>query len=118
MPRFVVQEHTRQEQVHWDLMLEKGNCLATWQVPARVGDWPKGAISCRKLADHRLRYLTYEGPIGGGRGDVQIVESGTYEELEMGEDCWQDIVKGQIIRGRLELKHRAEDRWELEFQGE
>ena len=27
-------------------------------------------IECRLLADHRLAYLDYEGPISGGRGSV------------------------------------------------
>ena len=32
--RFVVQEHRKEQNIHWDLMLEEGEHLATWQTPA------------------------------------------------------------------------------------
>ena len=68
MPRFVVLEHVRPEDRHWDLMLESGDALATWALKHS----PDSAqpIAAEQLPDHRLAYLDYEGPISGGRGAV------------------------------------------------
>ena len=51
--------------MHYDLMLEVG-VLRTWSEPPVAGV----ELECRLLADHRLPYLDYEGPISGGRGTV------------------------------------------------
>ena len=85
MTGFVIQEHRQGSEVHWDLMLERGKVLATWRVGTKPQDWSAGPLGCEKLADHRLRYLEYEGPIGGERGEVQIVARGTYEAQEITE---------------------------------
>ena len=31
------------------------------------------------LGEHRREYLTYEGPVSGGRGEVKRVAGGTYD---------------------------------------
>lgn len=47
----------------------------------RVGQPPHHtsaqAFDAERIGDHRADYLTYEGPISGGRGDVQRVWAGT-----------------------------------------
>ncbi|MCW8140697.1 MAG: hypothetical protein KIT58_17495, partial [Planctomycetota bacterium] len=69
MRRFVVQEHTvAPGDVHYDLMIEDGAALVTFQLPAP----PAGeAVRGRRSFDHRPRYLDYEGPISAGRGHVR-----------------------------------------------
>jgi len=38
----------------------------------------------QQIAAHRRRYLTYEGPLSGGRGTVRRVDEGTFAVR-----CWQ-----------------------------
>lgn len=75
MPRFVILEHDFPEP-HFDLMLEEGDSLRTWRLPAmpRVGEF----LFAPELPRHRRLYLDYEGPVGGDRGSVARRASGTY----------------------------------------
>lgn len=86
--RFVVLEHSPDEcsdmAIHWDLMLDTNpdELLATWSfAPQKL---PLGPVSipAERLPDHRRIYLDYEGPIGGGRGTVRRIDSGTFQVLE------------------------------------
>jgi hypothetical protein len=84
---FVIILHTGCGPEHYDLMLEAGESLATWQLQGdclslRPGD----SLTARKLPDHRLAYLSYQGPVGGGRGQVRSIHTGTYETLDRGSD--------------------------------
>lgn len=100
MPRFVVLEHDWGG-VHWDFMLEVDGSLRTWAVDEPIA--PGVELRARALADHRLAYLDYEGPISGGRGAVIRRESGTYRVVEWGEDRVEvDLAGGQLV-GRVVL---------------
>ncbi len=79
MSRFVVLQHQSPRGVHWDFMLQRGGALATWALGQEPV--PHTAISAESLADHRLVYLDYEGPISGGRGTVARWDWGTYDSL-------------------------------------
>ena len=75
--RYVVLHHTGYpgQPDHFDLMLavDDAGPLRTWRLirwPAEVGD------AAEPIHDHRRRYLTYEGPISGGRGKVRRVAAG------------------------------------------
>ena len=68
-------------------MLENQGVLLTWELPKL----PPGALPAsfeqlgiRRLPDHRIDYLEYEGPVSNGRGTVQRVDSGEYQ-LTSGE---------------------------------
>ena len=80
MPRYVILLHRMpacgERPTHWDLMLEVGDGLRTWALSAE----PSQESSCdaRQLADHRLAYLKYEGPVSGGRGEVTRWDAGQY----------------------------------------
>ena len=118
MPRFVIQQHYCEQQVHWDLMLEHEETLATWQVPAPPSDWPLIKLICRHIFNHRLIYLTYQGPLSDNRGEVQIEAAGTYESIEITENCWRVALNGDKIKGQLELQHLQQDQWQLHFTEE
>ncbi len=107
MPSFVVQEHFT-EPHHYDLMLERGEALATWAVPVPPEEI-EGAVEAPRLADHRRRYLTYEGEIGGGRGRVRIHDRGAYEE-----EAWEDAeirvtLAGERLSGTWRLTAAGRD---------
>lgn len=86
--RFVILHHTGHGPEHWDLLLEEETAvLATWQCPANPCALPPGgSFLCRKLPDHRLAYLTYEGPVRRNRGRVRRTQEGEYELLASAEN--------------------------------
>lgn len=91
MARFVLLYHECPPAVgkpsHWDLMLERDGRLLTWSLAALPAIWGgDGAtdgqsLAATRLADHRVAYLDYEGPISGDRGRVTRVERGEYDVL-------------------------------------
>lgn len=81
MPRYVILTHDHPFP-HWDLMLEDGGVLRTWRLLAEPAAGQ--VVRAEQLADHRLAYLDYEGPVSGGRGSVARWDHGTYEQLGVG----------------------------------
>ncbi|MCS7047501.1 MAG: hypothetical protein NZO58_14185, partial [Gemmataceae bacterium] len=77
MPRYVILEHDHPA-LHWDFMLERGDVLRTWRLPAPPSI---GKIAAQALADHRRAYLDYEGPVSGNRGTVRRWDAGTYATI-------------------------------------
>jgi len=71
----VVLHHVGYDKPHFDFMLElhPGALLTTWRLPV----WPLvHRVRIEKLANHRRDYLSYEGPVSGGRGEVTRVFRG------------------------------------------
>lgn len=60
---------------HFDLMLEKDEVLWTWEWMQLIID---ESLSIRRLFDHRLDYLTYEGPLSQNRGSVNQIAAGHF----------------------------------------
>jgi len=120
-PRFVIQEHRTVEGVHWDLMLEAGEVLATFRLAERPEAVAGHPVEATRIFDHPLRFLTYEGPVQKGTGRVRIVDSGTYESDDRGEDRWALTLSGGILKGPFVLVRVQGDAWrfaaeELESQ--
>jgi DNA polymerase Ligase (LigD) len=104
--RFVVLEHDRNG-VHWDFMLEAGDGLRTWSMnapPAPGQDQP-----ARALADHRLVYLSYEGPVSGGRGRVRRVAEGKFQTLEWDSGHVRIKLTGDQLVGEVDLSCSGPD---------
>ncbi len=76
MPRFVILTHDHPFP-HWDLMLERDGVLRTWRLLQEPA--PEATVPAEPLPDHRRHYLDYEGPVGGGRGEVRRWDLGQYE---------------------------------------
>jgi hypothetical protein len=77
MPRYVILVHDHPF-LHWDFLLESGDAALTWRLLEQPR--PDAAIQAEALPAHRLRYLDYEGPVSGGRGNVTRWDWGEYEE--------------------------------------
>lgn len=127
MPRFVLLYHECpsgcERPSHWDLMLESGDALRTWALPQLPQAWHKvhattarlqttcppisleNVVSAEQLADHRLAYLDYEGPLSGGRGHVQRVDAGTLTANSESADRLNVTLAGNGLRGGLSI-HR------------
>ena len=113
---FVILHHSGCGPDHYDLMLETDQALATWrlcELPDQLS--ADESTQARRLADHRLAYLDYEGPISGGRGRVERMDKGDYELLHANPACWQVRLSGRRLRGRFELRRSGgeTDHWTL-----
>jgi hypothetical protein len=114
MPRFVIQQHDRRgEPRHWDLMLEQGNRLKTFRLDLPPAELLNRTAKAVPIADHPIRFLTYEGPVNKGLGCVEIAERGTYETSAQGDDSWEMDLDGQTLKGRFRLARPTLDSWEL-----
>ena len=86
---------------HWDLMLEYGDHLATWELPKPLDVGTR--LDVVQLANHRLEYLDYEGPLTRQRGTVSRYDWGKYTTIL--EDAEQKVIllEGQLLVGRLTI---------------
>jgi hypothetical protein len=104
MPRFVVLRHDHPT-LHWDFMLEVEGRLRTW----RLAEAPAAGreISAEPLADHRMRYLDYEGPVSGNRGEVRRWDRGEYALIEE-TPAWLEVrLTGTKLVGTATLTRDA-----------
>ena len=101
MPRFVILEH-HWKGIHWDFMLERGAALETWAIDSSIQF--RVDLSSRKLPDHRLVYLDYEGEISGGRGEVSRYDRGTFDCLIWTENLIRIHLRGGRFLGDVELR--------------
>ena len=86
-------------------MLETGSVLATWALPL-----PPNAnheFPAESLADHRIEYLEYEGPVSGDRGAVVQWDAGTYQAVEQTDQRLVVTLAGEKLTGRAELVRRS-----------
>ena len=114
MPRFVLLYHECPPSLgkpsHWDLMLERDGALLTWNLPSLPAAWGGEAgigfaeITATRIADHRLAYLDYEGPISGERGSVTRVDRGEYEVLGEVGGVLRVRLRGARGDGVIELR--------------
>lgn len=108
MPRFVILEHDHPF-LHWDLMLERDGVLKTWRLAAAPTE--PGVIAAEYLADHRLAYLDYEGPLSGNRGAVCRWDQGTYEVSHEDSLQWDICLHGVRVQGIAVLTKDAAGMW-------
>lgn len=120
MPRYVLLRHELPPDAgrasHWDFMLEHQGALWTWAFESLPADWQdqlgmsrqdaRDEVTTRKLVDHRLAYLTYEGQISNGRGTVKRVAEGEYDLLS-GEDSPIEIELRGTLTGKISLDQRV-----------
>lgn len=109
--RFVVQEHTTAEGVHWDLMLEQEGVLATFRLEEEPARCLTHEVRAVKIFDHPLRFLTYEGPVQKGAGRVGIIDSGTCQTQAQNEHLWILQLNGTILKGNFALRRTGGDLW-------
>jgi hypothetical protein len=111
--RFVIQEHTTPDGVHWDLMLEKRDALITFRLDQPPETALDRVLRAVQICDHPLRFLTYEGPVQKGTGKVRIVERGTCRLVEETEDIVRVNLHGEILCGGFTLTRMEGTSWQL-----
>jgi hypothetical protein len=101
MFRFAILEHDGPRGRHWDFLLETGPALSTWAL-AQSPDMP-GPIDAESLAEHRIEYLDYEGPVSGERGAVTRWDAGTYQFIRQTDRELAFSLDGRRLRGTATL---------------
>nr|WP_250846757.1 hypothetical protein [Aquisphaera insulae] len=86
-------------------MLEDGATLWTWALDSPPA--PGCELPARRLPNHRLAYLSYEGSISGDRGAVRRVAEGTYSPIVWEATRLIVDLKGDQLVGRLVLSMDA-----------
>ncbi len=96
-----------------------GECLAVAAPAAAVpavavpaAAVPAAAVPVSRLADHRLDYLHYEGPLSRDRGTVTRLVAGTYQLLSQTADQRQIRLQGQPLQGLCQWA-RTDSDWQL-----
>lgn len=110
--RFVILHHQLRGGEHWDLMLEHGDTLLTWQLlrkPKPADDKPIPAL---RIGNHRKHYLDYEGPVSGDRGHVTRIESGSVTLHDITDDCVTFALNGGWLVGLFVLSGSGNE-WTL-----
>jgi hypothetical protein len=118
MPRYIILLHEtsspQRGPVHWDFMLETGGVLRTWALAEEPA--AKREIAADQLADHRLAYLEYEGPISGDRGSVTRWDAGEYRSISESAGELRVALKGQKLSGEVVLRREeGSQRWRFAF---
>ena len=116
MRRFVLHRHSGCGPVHWDLMLEIDDALATWRIAADpLAISPGAEIEATRIQDHRKAYLDYAGAVSGRRGRVEPQDSGQLSVTSGDDDLWAFELAGSELQGRFELRRiaRGNDKWTL-----
>ena len=112
MPRFAVLEHDHPA-LHWDFLLEHEGVLLTWRLSAPPEDG--ATVGAVPSFDHRLAYLDYEGPVGGGRGSVKRWDGGTFDWVAREADRVVVRLEGSRLRGVLRLGRGQGGAWHAAF---
>jgi hypothetical protein len=111
--RFVIQEHTTAEGIHWDLMLEQGDVLTTFRLEEMPSAIRGHRIRAERIFDHPLRFLTYEGPVQQGTGHVRIVDRGPCHSSDRSGVATVLELSGNVLHGSLTLTRTREAIWNV-----
>ena len=92
--------------------------LITFRLSERIDETARGGrIGARRLADHRARYLTYEGPVTDDRGTVTRLTQGRILSFHETPDAWKVQVQWAGTAAPPQLLHlvrREGDDWIIE----
>jgi len=104
MNRFVLLCHNITEnQFHWDFLFEGPDACKTFSASSESVEKVQrtGFLECvvKRLVDHRLTCLDYEGPVSGKRGFVKRLDFGTYQTIT-------EMIhfQGQLCKGTIDLR--------------
>jgi bifunctional non-homologous end joining protein LigD len=110
---FVIQKHSTPDGGHWDLMLQIENTLWTWRInhpPEHIQNTP---ITAQRIADHPLRFLTYEGSVQNYTASVKIADNGNFKITKQTDGEIEFEAIGKRLSGRFQLRLEQEDIWSL-----
>ena len=80
--------------------------LITFRVEVGTDLSKPGEMRAERIGDHRRDYLTYEGPVSGGRGSVE--RAGLYGVIELAESESHLVLVLEQSRGPGRMKWSGE----------
>lgn len=95
-------------------MLEAGGVLQTYRLdvpPDRLARCKEGAAT--RIHDHPLKFLTYQGSVNKGLGNVKLVDSGTYRAFEESKNAYRLAFDGDILKGEFSLVRATGNAWKF-----
>ena len=110
---FVIKDTQPPEGPPWFLMLKKEFFFGTGRLDFPPADLGTAPLKLRKIADHPLRFLTYEGPVQNATGSVSIADSGDYDMTAQTEINLTLILRGQRLKGRFLFSQTEPSLWSL-----
>ena len=102
---------------HFDLFLESEGTLMTWELTSLLTSQNNQVV--RRLANHRLVYLDFQGPLSDDRGTVKLVDTGSLEWVTLESERLIGRINGQTTDGKLTLTSEGSsinDVWNLTFE--
>ncbi len=109
---------------HFDLLLEPPQPLPapdagrlwTARLLLAPADWAAAeSFPLTETAPHRRVYLTYEGPVPGGRGEVKRVDGGTARALAWDANGMVLAMDLRQFQGRLTCRRLHGDQWRAQI---
>ncbi|RMH27828.1 MAG: hypothetical protein D6693_04465 [Planctomycetota bacterium] len=125
MTRAALLTHTLPDgSAHLDLLIERAEghdpderALIAWRLPVASRDailtGAGGPVDADRLADHRRLYLSHQGPVPGGRGEVRLLASGRASGLVESEgqaDAAIDWGAGAVA---MRARRRRQGGWRI-----
>jgi len=107
---FVIHKHTRGDEVHWDLMIEQGDCLKTWRLENPPEKLASEKTKATPIFDHDKKFLTYQGLVNSGKGNVEIVDEGNCTIESADENQMTINLNGKRLSGSFQLA-KIKDDW-------
>jgi len=112
----VLLRHTCHRDRHFDWLLADPAAphgpLWTARVALPSTQWRHARVwLVEQIGMHRRRYLTYEGPLSGGRGHVARVDRGTFTALRWTASRRVIDVRFRHFIGRVHLQRVAGPTW-------
>ncbi len=66
-----------------------------------------------RIADHPLRFLSYEGPVQNNTGLVKIADKGLFRFISETTDALCVDMQGKFLQGIFTLTRQSENLWRL-----
>lgn len=112
-PRYVVLKHTTENDAHFDFMLETGAHLSTWRINIGPEELKTTPAKAEKIFDHKLKFLTYQGPVKNGTGNVTTVDKGTYSIISQASEELRIRIDAKILNGTYSLAKKSKNTWQI-----
>jgi len=111
--RYVILKHTTPKDVHFDFMLETGDHLSTWRINIGPEELKTTPAKAEKIFDHKLKFLTYQGPVNNETGNVTTADKGTYLIISETPKKLQIHIKAIILNGTFTLTKKTKNIWKI-----
>lgn len=95
---------------HFDLLLQADEAALTWELPRLPMQGE--SLPVQRLADHRLHYLDYEGPLSENRGQVSAWDRGSLIWQVRRDGHVQGLLYGERLTAQLLIETEAAEQSE------